>query len=54
MAEVTGRPRTWSDGDVARVMRMLQSGMRYREIALKLNMSLGKVQRIIAAGGKRG
>lgn len=47
---MTGRPRTWSDVEVEAVRRLLQSGMRYREIALKLGISLGKVQRIVAAG----
>lgn len=42
-----GRKREWDDVLAAEVMRLLRLGYRYREVAERLGVSLGKVQRIV-------
>jgi hypothetical protein len=44
---VMGRPKTWDDEQAAEVMALIRSGEPYREVARRLGITLGMVQRIV-------
>jgi len=42
-----GRPKTWDDEQAAEVVRLVNAGIPYRDVALKVGITLGAVQRIL-------
>lgn len=45
-----GRKKQWSEVEKERAMELARRGITYREIAGKLGVTLGKVQRMLGRG----
>lgn len=47
-----GRPREWGEDEARAVQRLVRAGLSYREIAVRMGVTLGKVQRMVTAEGE--